>query len=103
MAKFYSSKYEDECYQKQHFIEYMIENNLSEIELTEEKQMNNSGYFWCTEFLEMGEVGESCGKICKKYIPRNGKNGRCRFSNNVYESTDKKITLKNKSFITNPK
>jgi hypothetical protein len=103
MAKFYTSNYEDECYQKQHFIEYVKENNFSEIELTEERQIIGSGYFWCTEFDEIGEVGELCGKICKKYIPRNGKNGRCKFSNNVYESTDKKIILKNKNFIANPK
>lgn len=94
MSKYYTSKYEDNCYQKQHFIDYMKENELSEIELREMKMEVGSVIFWCTEFNSVGEVGEGCGKSCPKYIPRNGKNGRCRFSNNLYEATNNKIILK---------
>lgn len=33
----------------------------------------------------MALSGEGCGKECSYYKPRNGKNGRCRFSRNCYE------------------
>ena len=53
-----------------------------------------SEFFWCDEFMEVGETGESCGKECKKYSPRNGKNGRCRHHKNCYTHADKPITIK---------
>ena len=53
-----------------------------------------SEFFWCDEFMEVGETGESCGKECKKYSPRNGKNGGCRHHKNCYTHADKPITIK---------
>jgi hypothetical protein len=49
------------------------------------RMQTKQDYFYCAEFGEMGIVGEGCGQDCKKYDPRNGKNGRCRFSKNGYE------------------
>lgn len=86
---------EGSCYQLEYWREYMKENNLSEIELFEAKRETGSGYFFCKEFLEIGEVSEGgCGKTCEKYKPNNGKNGRCKHYGYTYEYTDKKLILK---------
>jgi hypothetical protein len=44
--------------------------------------------------MEVGEVGEGCGKFCQQYKPLNGKNGRCKHYGYVYEQTDKVKLLK---------
>ena len=83
---------------KKYWIEYMKENGLCEIELIEAKAVFNSDYFFCSHFGEVGDKKESgCGKMCAAYKPRNGYHGRCCHSKNVYEPTDKTITLKNKT------
>ncbi len=81
------------AYDRQYWLEYMQENNLDEIRLFEAVPEYGTGYFWCGEYFEVGEVGEGCGKACEAYSPRNGKNGRCRFSNHLY-SPGKEIILK---------
>jgi hypothetical protein len=72
----------------------MKEEGIDEIELIEAEMEAGTGYFYCTQYGECGIVGESCGKFCDEYKPRNGKNGRCRFSANTYEQTEKHFTLK---------
>ena len=72
----------------------MREQGISERVLIEAKPSFGTGYFYCTEYDDVGEVGQGCGKECKAYKPRNGKNGRCRFSHHLYEQTDKRITIK---------
>jgi len=71
----------------------MKENGINQMQAFEAKIEHNTGYFFCRHFLEVGEVGQGCGKRCKQYKPRNGKNGRCINSANVYEHTDKSIII----------
>ena len=92
--KLYFSKVTDECYPLSYYKELIEEGEYKEIELTEAKIEYGTGYFSCTEYFEVGEVGVSCGKICVHYSPRNGKNGRCRYSKNMYERTEKKFTIR---------
>ena len=94
MSKFYFREHDDErCYLKKDIIEDMKENGITELKIFEAERLTGESFFWCSEFQDVGEVGESCGKMCPKYKPRNGKNGRCRFSGYCYEPTDKSEIL----------
>ena len=86
--KYYFSE-EERCYSLKHIKEMMEEDNILEMDVFEAEIDYSGGHFYCREFGEVGEVGESCGKFCDKYSPRNGKNGRCRHSTNCYMPTDK--------------
>lgn len=96
MGKHYFFDYNDEeCYSKDRVIAIMKESEMKEATLFEAKIVKNSGFFYCINFQEVGESGSSgCGKECVEYTPRNGKNGRCKYSGQVYEKTDKKVTFK---------
>jgi len=86
--KKYFSDIDECCYPLSHYKEYMAENNIKELKLFEAKMEVGNEYFYCREFFEIGQVGESCGKVCDEYAPRNGKNGRCIHSANIYEQTE---------------
>lgn len=93
--KFYFSPLDDErCYQLCDIINDANNSGLDEIEVTEAKRVTGGDYFYCTKFGDVGEKGQ-CSKIeCNAYSPRNGKNGRCRYSGYCYEPTDKKKIIK---------
>jgi hypothetical protein len=99
MAKFYfrEDNEEDGAYLKKQIIEDMKEEGIAELKIFEAQRMTGIGYFYCTELMEVAEVGEGCGKFCKDYKPRNGKNGRCRFSGFCYEPIDKFEIIRLKS------
>jgi len=82
---FYDGDDEGHCYPLDYFIEQLDEVN-KEITVYPAKIMTGQPFYYCHKFSEVGEVGEGCGKICKEYKPRNGKNGRCRHSANCYEA-----------------
>lgn len=87
----------ENCYLEDHFYELMKENKLSEMKIYPAKMVIGEEYFWCDEFGEVGESGDCCGKFnCAKYIPRNGKNGRCKHHRNTYEPIDQPIIIKDK-------
>ncbi len=87
MSKYYfSDDWDDRCYTKDTLIDLMkTEWGIKELKIYPAIMMVKGDYFYCKKFREVGEVGEGCGKECDKYEPRNGKNGRCRYSNNCYE------------------
>lgn len=89
MSKKYFRNEDDElCYPLSSHYDYMRDNDLKTLKVFEAKQDIDSGFFYCTVHFEVGTVGEGCGKMCEKYQPRNGKNGRCKFSSHTYEATD---------------
>lgn len=100
MAKMYFNQYEPElCYPMDHHIDYMKMEDLPKIIITEAKMDKGSGHFYCKEHNFVGDRSEgTCGKICPQYAPRNGKNGRCKFSYACYIPTDKKITILNPKY-----
>lgn len=72
------------------FIKDMIyDNDLTEKEVYKAVRSVGEGLMYCTQYGEVGEVGQGCGKTCKYYEPRNGKNGRCRFSGYCYSHGEK--------------
>lgn len=90
MARFYFREDDDErCYLKKDIIEDMKESGINELKIFKAKIVTGESYFWCTADQDIGEVGRGCGKQCLQYRPRNGKNGRCRFSGHCYEPTEK--------------
>ena len=96
MKYYFCDQYDggERCYPISFYRAEMLEYDMRELELIEAKLETGTGHFYCQEFQEVGEVGEGCGKICDKYAPRNGKNGRCRHSSNCYVKTDKRQILK---------
>ena len=94
-TKLYFDREDENCYQLEYWKRHMKENELTDLTLYEAKRETGTGYFFCKEFQEIGEVGEGCGKFCDKYKPNNGKNGRCAHYGWTYEITDKQLILKN--------
>jgi hypothetical protein len=97
MSKYYFREDNDEqCFQKISIIEQMKDENLTELLVFEAKRVTGEGYFYCHELDVVGEVGEGCGKMCEKYSPCNGKNGRCKHSGYTYDQTEKSVIFRNK-------
>ena len=84
------------CYPLAFLQTYVNENEIPELRIVEAEIEIGTSYFYCKEYGEIGETGENCGKVCDKYAPRNGKNGRCKSHSNCYIPTDKVIILKPK-------
>ena len=93
MKSYFSDTDDEACYTLDYFKEQLCA-DVPEMKLYIAEIEYGTEYFWCSEFGEVGETGESCGKLCDKYSPRNGKNGRCRFHKNCYTPSDKLITIK---------
>lgn len=93
MSKYYFRKDDELCYRESDIIDQMKEDDISELVVYEAKRELGTGSFFCLEYSEVMEVGESCGIVCEKYSPLNGKNGRCKHYGYVYEQTDKTKTF----------
>ena len=92
--KLYFNEFDDEqCFKIDYHKDFMRDEGIKVMKLYEAKRETGTGYFYCTEYFSIGEVGE-CGKICDGYVPNNGKNGRCRHYGYTYEQTDKIKILK---------
>jgi hypothetical protein len=97
--KYYFREDDDErCFLKKDIIQDMKEDGIAELKIFEAKITKGEPYFYCSVSQEIGEVGEGCGKFCNDYKPRNGKNGRCRFSSHCYEKINKEEILTEKYY-----
>ncbi len=96
MSKYYFADFNDDGCHTISTIEEMMKEQHIELAMVEEaKPELGNGYFYCSAFGEIGDSSDSnCGRACEKYEPRNGKNGRCRFSGHTYEGTGKSFALK---------
>lgn len=72
------------CYTKECIIDMMKVEGIKEVKAYEAVREINNDFFWCNEFGEVGEKGQSCGKQCRSYAPRNGKSGCCKHVGNLY-------------------
>ncbi len=81
------------CYTKEYIIDMMNIEDIIEVKAYEAIKVFNNDYFWCKEFGDLGEKGQSCGKICRSYNPKNGKSGCCKYFGNLY-SKGKEIIIK---------
>ena len=98
--KYYFENIDSErCYSIDYFYEQLNDNELTEMRIYPAKIIYGEFVAWCTKYNDAIETQRGdCGRICEDYKPRNGKNGRCKFSNNCYEPSDKPIliTIKDK-------
>ena len=86
ITRYYFSDHNDErCYTMKSMLDWMRVEGMETLIVYPAKIIVGDDYFFCSYHDECGVVGESCGKDCNEYAPRNGKNGRCRYSRNCYE------------------
>ena len=78
MKKYFETPDSEFCHPK----EVLLANGVTVA--FEAKPVKGTGFFFCKEFQQVGEVG-SCGRECESYKPRNGKNGICKNYRGVYE------------------
>ena len=95
MDKFYFKNSDSEtCHNKQYFIDYMEEHNLKKFEVYEAIKETIGGYFWCNKLeLCCDDIEGTCGKWCKDYTPKNGKNGCCKYYSKIFHRKGKLIKL----------
>jgi hypothetical protein len=93
MKYYFIHRGDEFCYSKSIIKKYLVENNLKEINVFEAKKSENLDFLYCKKFQEIGDK-KYCGKNCNEYIPRNGKNGCCKYFGYCYEPTDKIIKIK---------
>lgn len=94
MSRLYFDEDAEYCNPLKSHYEQMREEGITEKTVYEAEIMIGEPFYFCSFFGEVGEVGEGCGKDCSEYKPRNGKNGRCKFSKNCYTPNDKFKILK---------
>jgi hypothetical protein len=81
------------CWRLDAHIDYMLSNNILEMDVWLAQPVINAPYFFCKQFEEVGDKG-NCGKQCIGYKPKNGRSGVCRHYGCTYEQTDRKFTIK---------
>ena len=96
MKYYFRHKDSERCYTKDDLFDlFWSDEDITEMQVYPAKMMIGEPFAFCSEFGESIETRTGdCGKFCDKYSPRNGKNGRCRFSYNCYEPADEPIILK---------
>ena len=93
MKYYFDSMDGEACYPKDYF-EEQLGKDLTEMKLYPAKMIKGELVAWCSIWGEPFETQRGdCGKDCDKYKPRNGKNGRCKFSKNCYEPINEPITI----------
>jgi hypothetical protein len=101
--RLYFRQDDEMCYTIKAHLQYMIENEIDAMYIFPAKLITGGDYFWCKEFQAIGDKPvagfTSCGKLCSKYKPRNGKSGVCTHWGYTYDKTDKCYTLKIDSII----
>jgi hypothetical protein len=74
------------CYLEEHFMDIMRCDGVYEMTVMTAIPDKTSGVFWCSMHCFCGDDSkDTCGKQCKQYAPRNGKNGCCKhYTTTVY-------------------
>ena len=89
----YTTEYGEVSYDLEYWEEYKKCNNLEKLELFKTTEDREAEVRWCT--LLKNFIGDDdCGKAeCSKYVPQNGKRGKCIYKGYVYIPTGKKMTI----------
>ena len=92
--RYFFRKNDTMCYTIKSHLDFLIENNINEIDLHLANRDFNTTYFYCKHFNTIGDKLEStCGKLCHAYHPRNKKGGICKDYTQTFEETDRCFTL----------
>ena len=80
MKYYFEDSDSEMCHQECYFQDMMCFDGKSEMELFEAiPDKTGGGIFWCKLLAFCGDdTGDSCGKQCEDYEPRNGKSGCCK-------------------------
>lgn len=91
MKFYFETENSEICYPLDHFKDM----GHKEMELFEAVPERIKGVGWCKEYQSIVgvEVGD-CGKHCKEYKPKNGKNGCCIHRSSRLFEHGKKVTIK---------
>ena len=84
-----------------YFYDYMIKENLEDIEVYEAVKGKFPGIYWCKKYRYCGDKGagdDECGGQCQGHTPRNGVKGVCKHYFTSLYFPGKKVTLKNISY-----
>jgi hypothetical protein len=93
--RFFFREDDASCFKLEAHIDYMLFNDIREIDLWLAERDVNAPYFFCRHFGEVGENSDgSCGKLCGGYEARNGKSGVCKHYGYTYEQTNRTFKLK---------
>ena len=97
--KLYFSDFDEErTYTLEYIIDKMKEKKITECKISVAIRDTAQSYFFCVAVQKVVAVqknsvrppeGESCGKLCCHYKPKNGKNGCCKSKNYRYIPGDK--------------
>jgi len=89
---FFRNEDSERCHERAYFVSDMKDQGLTEMEVYKAKIVPTKDFFWCgaVDEASLKEDG-SCGVVCDDYIPRNGKNGRCKYHTHCYEPTEKVV------------
>lgn len=84
------------CHSIDYFFDEMIEGNINEIEVYKAIPELMRDVFWCKVQCFCGDSGNNeCGRDCRDYKPRNGKNGVCKhLTHKMYVHGEKVIIRK---------
>lgn len=84
--KYYFSKLisEENCTTIKEIVDEMVNLEIKECKIFEAIREANTDHFYCTYFNEIGDKKLSCGKICVRYTPKNGKSGCCKYRGFCY-------------------
>ena len=67
------------CYDREYFKDQMLYHEVTEMGVYEAIPDRTTGAFWCKVECFCGDdSSDTCGKQCRQYAPRNGKNGCCK-------------------------
>lgn len=95
MSNYYFESLDAEmCYSKDYFTSLLAESEQDSMTVYKARPLYGEEFFYCKKYQEVGMKDEGCGRSCPHYSPRNGKNGRCRFSTHTYENTEQPVIIK---------
>lgn len=92
--KLYFIDGDEVCRPLSDILEQIQDEEIDEITVQLAEKEKHPDVFWCKRYNEAYPIGckDCCGKVCKHYEPRNGKNGICKNYGYIYIGT-KEFTL----------
>ena len=86
--KYYCQENSEIAYPLSYFVDIAFDQQLP-IKVELQKREIRGEMSWCIEHGEFVVTCEDCGRICKYYDPRNGKNGCCKYVRQGFIGTGK--------------
>lgn len=94
MKLYFRNEHSETCHTIEYFQSDMKESGITEMDVFIAIPDKSYHHFWCKSFKCVCSKDDDfrCGKFCEKYLPCNGKSGRCRHMTHCYIS-DEKVSI----------